>query len=98
MKDSQEYKFAKYQSMQHFGANESTDKAFEAGFDFAMSQPKHLRDTDYPVHVGDKRRFKGSIYEAVEIGDEDCDNCALNKVCDGEYPCENGVKFIKIKE
>ena len=104
MKDSQEYKFAKYQSMQHFGANESTDKAFEAGFDFAMAQPKHLLDEEYPVHVGEVRRYMGSLYKAVEfivyedIEVGDCQNCAFHKSCFGLIPCENGLKFIEIKE
>ena len=106
MKDSQEYKFAKYQSMQHFGANESTDKAFDAGFDFAMTQSKHLLDSDYPVHVGEVRRYNGSLYKAVEFvvneSDDndsyDCRNCAFHKSCFGLIPCENGLKFVEIKE
>lgn len=98
MKNSKEYFVAEYKANDAY-MSDQTKNLFEAGFDFAMSQPKHLRDTDYPVHVGDVRRYKGSLYEAVEYGDGDyCHKCEFNKVCDGEYPCGNGVYFVKVDE
>ena len=99
MKNSKEYFVAEYKAQDAY-MSDQTKNLFEAGFDFAMSQPKNLLDSDYPVHVGDVRRYKGSLYEAVEfivnedIEIGDCQNCAFNNSCNGLIPCENGVKFI----
>lgn len=103
MKNSKEYFVAEYKAQDAY-MSDQTKNLFEAGFDFATSQPKHLLDSDYPVHVGDVRRYKGSLYEAVEfivnedIEIDDCQNCAFHKSCFGLIPCENGLKFIEIKE
>ena len=103
MKNSKEYFVAEYKAQDAY-MSDQTKNLFEAGFDFAMSQPKHLLDSDYPVHVGDVRRYKGSLYEAVEfivnedIEIDDCQNCAFHKSCFGLIPCENGLKFVEIKE
>lgn len=105
MKNSKEYFVAEYKAQDAY-MSDQTKNLFEAGFDYAMSQPKHLLDSDYPVCVGDVRRYKGSLYKAVEFvvneSDDndsyDCRNCAFHKSCFGLIPCENGLKFVEIKE
>jgi len=98
MKNSKDYKFAKYKAMQHQGANESTDKAFEAGYDFAMSQPKHIFDG--VAQVGEVRRFEGGLVSAVE-NNKQCTGCILDST---EYSLDclyltgcdtHNVKYVK---
>jgi len=100
MKNSKEYKFAKYKAMQHQGANESTDKAFEAGYDFAMSQPKHIFDG--VAVVGEVRRFEGGLVDVVaNVGHIPCTNCVFQYFsfgidCQFLIGCDtHNVKYIK---
>ena len=75
---------------------ESKIKIFEAGFDFAMAQPKHIFDG--VANVGEVRRFEGYLVDVV--GKKDCDECLLHDIT--FYNCRffsgcntHNVKYIK---
>ena len=69
-----------------------------AGYDFAMSQPKHIFDG--VAVVGDVRRFEGGLVDVVE-NDQKCDGCCLINnqsipYCDYITNCDiNNVKYVK---
>ena len=77
---------------------ESKIHIFEAGYDFAMSQPKHIYDS--VAVVGEKRRFEGGLVDVVE-SKGNCTGCIFKE---HEYShicthltkcCTNLVKYIK---
>ena len=75
---------------------ESKIHIFEAGYDFAMSQPKHIFDG--VAKVGEVRRFEGELVDVVDGSCKDChlehhkklSNCGYITLC-GVYR----VKYIK---
>lgn len=74
---------------------------FDAGIDFAMSQPKHIFDG--VAVAGEVRRFEGELVDVVSFGiiTGDCENCVLhdtvyNRNCTSLTGCEsNDVIYIK---
>lgn len=78
---------------------ESKIKIFEAGFDFAMAQPKHIFDG--VAKVGEVRRFGDELVDVAKFGiiTGDCEDCVLYaSVSDCRFltSCEtHNVKYIK---
>ena len=72
---------------------ESKIHIFEAGYDFAMSQPKHIFDG--VAKVGEVRRFGDELVDVVERGI--CSGCALFTFNNCKYltGCDHNVKYIK---
>ena len=78
---------------------ESKIHIFEAGYDFAMSQPKHIFDG--VAKVGEVRRFGDELVDVVKFGiiTGDCEDCVLH--ASGSYcmlltGCDtHNVKYIK---
>ena len=75
---------------------ESKIHIFEAGYDFAMAQPKHIFDG--AAQVGEVRRFGDELVDVVEK--KDCDECLLHDIT--FYNCRffsgcntHNVKYIK---
>ena len=75
---------------------ESKIKIFEAGFDFAMAQPKHIFDG--AAVAGEVRRFEDELVNVVDYN-ETCSGCILRgimSICDNLTECYiNNVKYIK---
>ena len=96
MKKTKEYFEAEYKATKECG---SRGKIFEAGFDFAMSQPKHIFDG--VAKVGEVRRFEGELVDVVKFGiiTGDCEDCVLyasGSDCGFLTSCEtHDVKYIK---
>ena len=81
---------------------ESKIHIFEAGYDFAMAQPKHIFDG--AAKVGEVRRFEGELVDVVDVAENEpstCANCILFNVhavadCSFLTGCSiNDVKYIK---
>ena len=78
---------------------ESKIHIFEAGYDFAMSRPRHIFDG--VAKVGEVRRFGGGLVDVVKFGiiTGDCEDCVLH--ASGSYcmlltSCDtHDVKYIK---
>ena len=72
---------------------ESKIKIFEAGYDFAMAQPKHIFDG--VAVAGEVRRFKGELVDVIERST--CSGCALFTFNNCKYltGCDHNVKYIK---
>ena len=96
MKNSQEYNDARDKAYKEAGHNAYFGNGFDAGFDFAMSQPKHIFDG--VAQVGEVRRFEGGLVDVVDGSCKDChlehhkklSNCGYITLC-GVYR----VKYIK---
>ena len=93
MKNSKEYKDARDKAYKEAGHNAYFSNGFEAGFDFAMSQPKHIFDG--VAQVGEVRRFGDELVDVVERGI--CSGCALFTFnnCKNLTGCDHKVKYIK---
>lgn len=82
---------------------ESRIQIFDAGYDFAMSQPKHIFDG--VAQVGEVRRFEGELVDVVGAGGVICSNCVLfdimpksdyDIICNRLTGCDtHNVKYIK---
>ena len=76
---------------------ESKIKIFEAGFDFAMAQPKHIFDG--VAKVGEVRRFEGELVDVVVNKPYSCTDCIMFNIdcnCCFLTGCSiNEVKYIK---
>ena len=77
---------------------ESKIKIFEAGYDFAMAQQKHIFDG--VAVAGEVRRFKGELVDVVARDIDTCDRCALEQLNNIECAFYTGcnthnVKYIK---
>lgn len=80
---------------------EVTVNDYLAGYNEAMSQPKHIFDG--AAKVGEVRRFNDELVDVVSFGiiTGDCENCVLhdtvyNRNCTSLTGCEsNDVKYIK---
>ena len=102
MKNSKEYCEAKKSAIENAkGATASF--VFDAGFDFAMAQPKHIFDG--VAKVGEVRRFEGELVDVVDVAENEpstCANCILFNVhavadCSFLTGCGiNDVKYIKL--
>jgi len=92
MKNSKEYRQA---SINAYCNNETM---FEAGYDFAMSQPKYIFDG--VAQVGEVRRFEGGLVDVTE-NDQTCSGCCLLheyylQNCQYLTGCDiNNVKYVK---
>ena len=75
---------------------ESKIKIFEAGYDYAMSLPKHIFDG--VANVGEVRRYEDKLVDVVE-GNNYCAGCILDNemaFCDHLTDCQvNNVKYIR---
>ena len=99
MKNSQEYKEAKKIAINNAkGATASF--VFEAGYDFAMAQPKHIFDG--AAQVGEVRRFEGELVDVVANETKNScmgcclDYCAETIACQHNTGCDtHNVKYIK---
>ena len=102
MKNSKGYNRARRLAVDSVRGATPWSDLFDAGYDFATSQPKHILDSDYPIQVGDIRRYKGGLYRAEgfvidESGElNDCQGCAFYGTPCGIVPCDNSLKFTKI--
>ena len=76
---------------------ESKIKIFEAGFDFAMAQPKHIFDG--VAKVGEVRRFEDELVDVVINKPYSCTDCIVFNIdcnCWVLTGCGiNNVKYIK---
>ena len=96
MKNSKEYKDARDKAYKEAGHNAYFSNGFEAGFDFAMSQPKHIFDG--VAQVGEVRRFEGGL---VDVAKGSCTGCMMNYIvgvsnCNTLTECSvNDVIYIK---
>ena len=99
MKKTKEYFEAEYKATKECG---SRGKIFEAGYDFAMTQPKHIFDG--AADVGEVRRFGDELVDVVDVAENEpstCTNCILFNVravadCSVLTGCGiNDVKYIK---
>ena len=76
---------------------ESKIKIFEAGYDFAMAQPKHIFDG--VAQVGDVRRFEDELVDVVINKPYSCTDCIVFNIdcnCWFLTGCGiNNVKYIK---
>ena len=96
MKNTKEYFEAEYKATKECG---SRGKIFEAGYDFAMSRPRHIFDG--VAKVGEVRRFGDELVDVVKFGiiTGDCEDCVLH--ASGSYcmlltSCDtHDVKYIK---
>jgi len=99
MKNSKEYKDARDKAYKEAGHNAYFSNGFEAGFDFAMSQPKHIFDG--VAKVGEVRRFGDELVDVVKFGiiTGDCEDCVLyasGSDCMFLTSCDtHDVKYIK---
>ena len=98
MKNSKEYCEAKKSAIENAkGATASF--VFEAGYDFAMAQPKHIFDG--AAKVGEVRRFGDELVDVVKFGiiTGDCEDCVLyasGSDCMLRTSCDtHDVKYIK---
>ena len=74
---------------------------FDAGIDFAMSQPKHIFDG--VAQVGEVRRFEDELVDVVRFSliNGGCEKCVLHKfsenhICQYLTGCvTHNVKYIK---
>jgi len=74
MKNSREYQDAKRNAVNNAAGATPRSDIFEAGFDFAMRQPKQL--SAYTFKPGELAAYKGATYEVVNFTRcEDCDLC-----------------------
>lgn len=98
MKDSEEYVEALNKAYKEAGHNAYFGNGFGKGYDFAMSQPKHIYDS--VAVVGEKRRFEGGLVDVVE-SKGNCTGCIFKE---HEYShicthltkcCTNLVIYIK---
>ena len=98
MKDSEEYVEALNKAYKEAGHNAYFGNGFGKGYDFAMSQPKHIFDG--VAVAGEVRRFKGELVDVVE-SKGNCTGCIFKE---NEYShicthltkcCTNLVKYIK---
>ena len=74
---------------------ESKVKIFEAGYDFAMSRPKHIFDG--AAVAGEVRRFEDELVDVVDDSFS-CTGCMLYdrmSFCDLTGCDINNVKYIK---
>lgn len=97
MKKTKEYCEAEYKATKECG---SRGKIFEAGYDFAMSQPKHIFDG--VAVVGEVRRFEGELVDVVANDTKNScmvcclDYCADTIACQHNTGCDtHNVKYIK---
>ena len=79
--------------------DEETENAISdyiAGYNEAMSQPKHIFDG--AAAAGEVRRFEGDLVDVVDEN-ETCEGCILEyrmPICDYLTGCEiNNVKYVK---
>lgn len=106
MKDSKEYKDARQYSFidatnsAHIGAGirQFHNTGFRSGYNFAMSQPKHIFDG--VANAGEVRRFEDYLVDVV-VRDGTCNKCVCNNFagllhCNYLIGCKtNNVKYIK---
>jgi len=98
MKKSEEYKEALSRSIDEkiFGNGEIS--LFEKGYDFAMSQPKHILDG--VADVGEVRRFAGGLVDVKRKFAKPCTECVFHQIeymnnCMFLTGCDiNNVKYI----
>ena len=99
MKDSEEYVEALNKAYKEAGHNAYFGNGFGKGYDFAMSQPKHIFDG--AAVAGEVRRFGDELVDVVKFGiiTGDCEDCVL---FDSGYDCRfltscetNNVEYIK---
>lgn len=102
MKDSEEYVEALNKAYKEAGHNAYFGNGFGKGYDFAMSQPKHIFDG--VAKVGEVRRFEGELVDVVKWGlnvNSNCEKCVLykfseNNNCQYLTGCDtHNVKYIK---
>ena len=97
MKDSEEYVEALNKAYKEAGHNAYFGNGFGKGYDFAMSQPKHIFDG--VAQVGEVRRFEGELVDVVENKPYSCTDCIVFNIdCDCCFltGCGiNSVKYIK---
>ena len=99
MKDSEEYVEALNKAYKEAGHNAYFGSGFGKGYDFAMSQPKHIFDG--VAKVGEVRRFEGELVDVVKFGiiTGDCEDCVLyasGSDCVLLTSCDtHDVKYIK---
>ena len=96
MKDSEEYVEALNKAYKEAGHNAYFGNGFGKGYDFAMSQPKHIFDG--VAQVGEVRRFEGELVDVV--AKKDCDKCLLHDItfynCRFFSGCDtHNIKYIK---
>ncbi len=99
MKDSKEYIEAKTIAIAKASGKTPMSDIFEAGYDFAMSQPKHIFDG--VANVGEVRRYEGGLVDVEKCRYKTCIGCILfDKMIDCEYltGCDtHNVKYIHAK-
>lgn len=102
MKKTKEYKEALDKAIDEKVLGNVPVSLFEAGYDFAMSQPKHIFDG--AADVGEVRRFECELVDVVDVAENEpstCANCILFNVhavadCSFLTGCGiNDVKYIK---
>lgn len=99
MKDSEEYVEALNKAYKEAGHNAYFGNGFGKGYDFAMSQPKHIFDG--VAQVGEVRRFGDDLVDVVKFGiiTGDCEDCVLFAIgsdCRFLTSCEtHSVIYIK---
>ena len=98
MKKTKEYRHARITAIEKASGITPMSDIFEAGFDFAMAQPKHIFDG--VAQVGEVIRFKDELVDVVE-SKGNCTGCIFKE---NEYShicthltkcCTNLVKYIK---
>ena len=89
MKNSKEYKDARDKAYNEAGHNAYFSNGFEAGFDFAMSKPKHIFDG--VAVAGEVRQFEGELVDVVENKTKNsCIACCLY-YCADTIACQHNT-------
>ena len=95
MKKTKEYRHARITAIEKASVITPMSDIFEAGYDFAMAQPKHIFDG--VAVVGEVRRFGYELVDVVSINT--CSDCALLRYdidCRFLTSCDtHNVKYIK---
>ena len=80
----------------HLEGIDNSISDYIAGYNEAMSQPKHIFDG--AAVAGEVRRFEGELVDVVD-DDETCRGCILKDrmpICDNLTDCDiNNVKYVK---
>ena len=102
MKKTKEYRHARITAIEKASGITPMSDIFEAGYDFAMSRPRHIFDG--VAVAGEVRRFEGKLVDVVDVSENEpstCANCILFNVhavadCSFLTGCSiNDVKYIK---
>ena len=96
MKKTKEYRHARITAIEKASGITPMSDIFDAGFDFAMAQPKHIFDG--VAVAGEVRRFEGGLVDVVGDDEACLCGCVLYNLCNCQYltGCDiHNVRYIK---